>query len=329
METFRAFLIRQTDDGLSGAVTELTMDDLPAGTVTIRVRYSSVNYKDALASSPAGRVVKAYPIVPGIDLAGTVISSSDPRFKEGDEVLATGYELGTSRFGGYCEIARVPGEWVVPLPQGLSAKEAMALGTAGFTAALSIHRLEENGLRPGNGPVLVTGATGGVGSLSVSMLAGLGYETTASTGKSEEHGYLREIGAVNIVSREELVPETLRPLGKQLWAGAVDSVGGKTLAAALSGMRYGGAVAASGLTGGDAVPATVYPFILRGVSLLGIDSVYCAAETRLRIWERLATDLKPARLLARISREIPLEEVPGAMQELLNGTHLGRTIVKL
>ncbi|WP_274652519.1 acryloyl-CoA reductase [Paenibacillus humicola] len=326
---FRALLIRQTENGLDTGIRDMTMDDLPEGEVAIRVSYSSVNYKDALACSPNGRVVKSYPMVPGIDLAGTVLSSADGRYREGDEVIVTGYELGTAHYGGYSEIARVPADWIVPLPKGLSAKEAMALGTAGLTAALSIRRLEQNGLRPGQGPVLVTGATGGVGSLAVSMLSGLGYEVTASTGKAVEREYLRLLGAHAVIDRSELEPADARPLGKQLWAGAVDSVGGPTLAYVLGTTRYGGSVAASGLTGGSTLPATVYPFILRGVSLLGIDSVYCDMDTRRQLWQRMAADLKPRRLLDGIGREIALDELGGVLKAMLSGSHRGRTIVRL
>jgi len=328
-ETFRALVVEQEGEGILASIGQLSHDDLPEGGVLIRVRYSSINYKDALALSPEGRVVKKYPIVPGIDLAGTVASSQDPRYKEGDEVIVTGYELGISHHGGFSEYARVPGDWVAPVPAGLTAREAMALGTAGLTAALSIHRLEQNGLRPDQGPVLVTGATGGVGSLAVSMLSGLGYEVAASTGKPSEHDYLRSLGAASIVDRAELAPEKIRPLDKQRWAGAVDPVGGRQLAYVLSAVVYGGSVAVSGLTGGGDVPTSVYPFILRGVNLLGIDSVYCPAETRSALWKRMANELKPKQLSESISREVTLDELPQAASRLLQGTGTGRTIVKL
>jgi putative YhdH/YhfP family quinone oxidoreductase len=328
-ETFRALVVEQEGEGIHASIGQLSYDDLPEAGVLIRVRYSSINYKDALALSPEGRVVKKYPIVPGIDLAGTVASSQDPRYKEGDEVIVTGYELGISHHGGFSEYARVPGDWVAPVPAGLTAREAMALGTAGLTAALSIHRLEQNGLRPDQGPVLVTGATGGVGSLAVSMLSGLGYEVAASTGKPSEHDYLRSLGAASIVDRAELAPEKIRPLDKQRWAGAVDPVGGRQLAYVLSAVVYGGSVAVSGLTGGGDVPTSVYPFILRGVNLLGIDSVYCPAETRSALWARMANELKPKQLSESISREVTLDELPQAASRLLQGTGTGRTIVKL
>ncbi|CAG7643284.1 acryloyl-CoA reductase [Paenibacillus allorhizosphaerae] len=328
-DTFRAFVVNRTEDTWSADIKTLTAAELPEGNVTVRVAYSSVNYKDAMAASPNNKVVKAYPMVPGIDLAGTVAESSDARFKPGDPVIATGYELGISHWGGYSELVRMPADWLVPLPSGLSLREAMALGTAGFTAALSIHRLEQNGLTPGSGPVLVTGASGGVGSLAVAMLTGLGYEVAASTGKDAEHDYLRQLGAGQILHRSELTPDAIPPLQRQRWAGAVDAVGGKTLAFVLGTVRYGGSVAVSGVTGGADVATTVYPFILRGVNLLGIDSVYCPMDTRLALWKRLAGDLKPKGLLEGISQEITLDELPKTLERTLGGTGKGRTIVKL
>ncbi|MGG4033135.1 acryloyl-CoA reductase [Paenibacillus cisolokensis] len=329
MPTFQALVVSRENGRFGLDVQDLTIEDLPEGEVTIRVAYSSVNYKDGLASIPDGQVVKTYPIVPGIDLAGTVASSRDPRFKEGDEVLVTGYGLGVSHHGGFSQYARVPAEWVVPLPEGLTLKEAMAYGTAGFTAALSVHRLEEHGVAPDKGPVLVTGATGGVGSMAVAMLARKGYEIAASTGKDAEHDFLRRLGAGTVIHRSELLPENIRPLGKQLWAGAVDPVGGRSLAYILSAIRYGGSVAVSGLTGGSELPTTVLPFILRGVNLLGIDSVYCPMDLRLRLWQRMATDLKPNFKLDDICSEISLAELPGALSDILKGRQRGRTIVKL
>ncbi|CAH0118211.1 Putative quinone oxidoreductase YhfP [Paenibacillus sp. CECT 9249] len=329
MNQFRAFVVHQAEDGLHAAVAERSVNDLPQGEVTIRVAYSSVNYKDGLAASPRGNVAKHYPLVPGIDLAGTVLHSSDPRYAAGDEVLATGYGLGVSHDGGFSEVARVPADWIVPLPQGLSMKEAMAYGTAGFTAALSIQRLEENGLTPDGGPVLVTGATGGVGSMAVAMLAKSGYEVAASTGKASEHQYLRKLGAQEIIDRSDLVPEKIRALDAQRWAGAVDPVGGRGLAYILSTVKYGGSVAVSGLTGGTEWNATVFPFILRGVNLLGIDSVYCPMEKRLNLWERMAGELKPDHLLSDIGRETSLDELPAILNDILQGKVRGRTIVKL
>ncbi|WP_019004564.1 NADPH:quinone oxidoreductase family protein [Cohnella laeviribosi] len=329
MQTFRALVVNREKDKVAANIREMTFEELPEGEVTIRVAYSCVNYKDGLAAIPEGRVVKTYPIVPGIDLAGTVVASRDPRFKEGDEVLATGYELGVSRHGGFSQYARVPADWVVPVPEGLTLKEAMAYGTAGFTAALSIHRLEAHGVTPEKGPVLVTGATGGVGSLAVAMLAKIGYEVTASTGKDSEHAYLQKLGAANIVSRSSLSPEKIRPLDRQLWAGAIDPVGGKSLAYILSTTKYGGSVAVSGLAGGAELPTTVHPFILRGVNLLGIDSVYCPMDLRVRLWQRMASDWKPDGLLDEVISEVGLDELPGVLTSVLEGRHRGRTIVRL
>ncbi|REK67717.1 MAG: oxidoreductase [Cohnella sp.] len=329
MQTFRALVVNREKDQVVANIREMTFEELPEGEVTIRVAYSCVNYKDGLAAIPEGRVVKTYPIVPGIDLAGTVVASRDPRFKEGDEVLATGYELGVSRHGGFSQYARVPADWVVPVPEGLTLKEAMAYGTAGFTAALSIHRLEAHGVTPEKGPVLVTGATGGVGSLAVAMLAKIGYEVTASTGKDSEHAYLQKLGAANIVSRSSLSPEKIRPLDRQLWAGVIDPVGGKSLAYILSTTKYGGSVAVSGLAGGAELPTTVHPFILRGVNLLGIDSVYCPMDLRVRLWQRMASDWKPDGLLDEVISEVGLDELPGVLTSVLEGRHRGRTIVRL
>ncbi|WP_226672028.1 NADPH:quinone oxidoreductase family protein [Rossellomorea aquimaris] len=326
--SFKALVVNKTEEDFSLNVESLTHDDLPEGDVTIRVHYSSVNYKDGLASIPKGNIVKSYPFVPGIDLAGVVTSSEDSRYQEGDEVVVTSYELGVSHYGGYSEYARVPAEWVIPLPEGLTMKEAMTFGTAGFTAALSIHQLEKNGLSPDNGPVLVTGATGGVGSMAVSMLAKRNYDVIASTGKESEHDYLRDLGAKEIVSRDDVNPEKIRPIGKQRWAGAIDPVGGKTLAAVLSNTQYGGSVAVSGLTGGGDVPTTVFPFILRGVNLLGIDSVYCPKDLRVKLWERMATDLKPDGL-QDIQHEVSFDNLPEALSGILAGKARGRTVVKV
>ncbi|WP_068773517.1 acryloyl-CoA reductase [Paenibacillus sp. FJAT-26967] len=314
--------------GISLGIREMTVGELPAGELLVRVAYSGVNFKDGLASQPESHVVAAYPMILGIDLSGTVVSSADPRFSEGDQILVTGYGLGTGHFGGYSELARVPADWAVPVPGGLSLKDVMALGTAGFTAALSVQRLEDNGLRPDQGPVLVTGATGGVGGSAVSMLAGLGYDVTASTGKSSEHAYLRALGAKDVLPRETLSAEG-KALRREQYAAAVDPVGGASLPYVLSTIRYGGSVALSGLAGGGSFPATVYPFILRGVNLLGIDSVNCPAPLRRKIWERLAGDLKPRGLADMIQREITLEEVPAALEDILAGRMRGRAVVRL
>ena len=328
-QTFDAFVVNKQDNSFSVDVEHLTLNDLPEGEVLIRVQYSGVNYKDSLAGDPNGNIVTSYPMVPGIDLAGVVVSSEDSRFKEGDSVIATSYEIGVSHYGGYSEYARIPAEWVVPLPAGLSLKEAMTIGTAGFTAALSVLRLEQNGITPDSGNILVTGATGGVGSFAISILSKLGYSVHASTGKKSEHGYLKELGAAKILTREDVYNGTLRSLGKQKWAAAVDPVGGENLAAILSQIEYGGAVAVSGLTGGTKVPTTVFPFILRGVNLLGIDSVYCPMKVRQEVWNRLASDFKPSHIEALIQQEIGLKDLPEVLPTLLKGEARGRTIVKL
>ncbi|UQD51844.1 oxidoreductase [Bacillus methanolicus] len=327
--SFKALMVNKTEDDFSVDIKTISLNDLPDADVLIKVAYSGINYKDGLASIPNGKIVKSYPFIPGIDLAGVVVSSQDPRFREGDEVIATSYEIGVSHYGGYSEYARIPGDWIVPLPKGLTLKEAMVFGTAGFTAALSIQRLEDHGLTPDKGKVLVTGATGGVGSLAVSMLAKRGYDIVASTGKASEHDFLHKLGAKEIISREDVYNGKIRPLDKQLWAAAIDPVGGEQLASILSKIQYGGSVAVSGLTGGADVPATVFPFILRGVNLLGIDSVYCPMDIRKELWNRMATDLKPAALSDHIQKEITLEQLPETLPTILKGQARGRIIVKL
>ncbi|MBB6733738.1 acryloyl-CoA reductase [Cohnella zeiphila] len=330
METYQALTVDWKDSRLAAEIREYAMNDLPEGEVTIRVAYSGVNYKDGLASIPEGKIVRHYPHVPGIDLAGTVIASSDPAFREGDEVLVTGYGLGVSHPGGFSQVARVPAAWVVPLPPGLSAKAAMAIGTAGFTAALSVHRLEENGLAPGQGPVLVSGATGGVGSWAVAMLARSGYEVTASSRKSAEADYLKGLGAGGAISPADLESPDNRPLSRERWAGAVDPVGGPFLPGVLGSVRYGGSVALSGLTGGTDYAATVFPFILRGVNLLGIDSVQCPMGLRRTVWSRIASEWRPDdALLEAVSHEIALSELPDALAQVLQGRMRGRAVVAL
>lgn len=327
--SFRALVVDKQEDRFFLGVREITQDDLPEGEVTIRVSYSSINYKDGLACTPNGRIVSKYPFVPGIDLSGMVVASKDPRFREGDPVIVTSYELGVSHFGGFCEYARVPGSWVVPLPSGLSSREAMIYGTAGFTAALSVFRLIHNGLNPAQGPVLVSGATGGVGSMAVSILGKLGYDVVASTGKESEHEYLKALGAKEIINRDELTPDKIKPMDKMRWGGAVDPVGGKTLAYILSTLKYGCSAAVSGLTGGTELNTNVFPFILRGVNLLGIDSVYCPMNVRKQIWELLAGDWKQEQMLESIGREITLEAIPEVVEDILKGKVRGRTVVKI
>lgn len=329
MKTFDALVVNKQEEQFSVDVQKLTINDLPEGEVLIQVHYSGVNYKDSLASIPNGNIVKNYPFIPGIDLAGVVVSSEDPRFKEGDEVIATSYEIGVSHFGGYSEYARIPAKWVVPLPDGLTLKKTMIIGTAGFTAALSVQRLQDNGVSPEKGKVLVTGATGGVGSFAISILSKLGFEVEASTGKASEQDYLTSLGATSIVPREEVYDGKIRALGKQKWAAAVDPVGGEPLAALLSQIQYGGSVAVSGLTAGGNVPTTVYPFILRGVNLLGIDSVYCDMETRLKAWERLANVYQSESLEEFIQQEASLAQLPEVLPTLLKAQARGRILVKL
>lgn len=328
-ENFNALVVNKTDSQFLVDVKTLTLEDLSPGDVTVKVAYSSVNYKDGLASIPNGKILDTYPFVPGIDMAGTVVASKDSRFKEGDKIIATSYEIGIKSFGGFSEYARLKGDWIVPLPDGLSLKEAMAFGTAGFTAALSVQRLQDNGINPDKGEVLVTGATGGVGSLAVSILSKLGYHVVASTGKESEYDYLKSIGANEVISREEVNQEKIPALGKQRWAGAVDPVGGNTLASILSNCKYGASVAVSGLTGGPKVPTTVFPFILRGINLLGIDSAYCPMNIRKPLWNRMANEMKPETLLSDIGQEITLKELPSTLEKILKGQARGRSIVKL
>jgi acrylyl-CoA reductase (NADPH) len=326
LQSFRAFRIFEDNGKVEGRVVTASLDELSAGEVVIKAEASSVNYKDALAGTGAGKIIRRFPLIGGIDVAGTVASTSDGRFREGDPVLVTGYDLGVAHDGGYAGLVRVPAGWVVPRPDGLSARDAMAIGTAGFTAALSLVDMEQNGLKPERGPVIVTGATGGVGSVAVQLLAARGYDVTAMTGKDDEHEFLRSLGAKDVLSRKTLQMGT-RPLEKSLWAGAVDVAGGDTLAWLTRTMMYNGCIASSGLTAGTELKTTVLPFILRGVKLLGIDSVMCPAERRQAIWRRLATDLKPAGLGA-ITTAIDLEGLPGAFATLLAGGARGRFVVR-
>ena len=326
-DPFRAFRVFDEDGGVRGRVVDLDLGDLGPGDVVIETAHSSVNYKDALAATGAGKIIRRFPLVAGIDVAGTVASSGDARFREGQAVLVTGYDLGVAHDGGYAGVARVPADWVVAVPDGLTLLDAMTIGTAGFTAALSIVDLERNGLTPAQGPVIVTGATGGVGSLAVQMLAARGYQVTALTGKDGEHAYLKSLGAAEVRSRLTLQMGT-RPVEKPLWAGAIDVVGGDTLAWLTRTMMYNGAIASSGLTGGTELKTTVLPFILRGVKLLGIDSVMCPMPTRIEVWRRLASDLKPPQLKT-IATTIGLDDLPDAFATLLSGAARGRYVVEV
>jgi acrylyl-CoA reductase (NADPH) len=322
---FRALVAEKRGDDVVRELRMLDADDLPDGEVVVRIAWSSVNYKDALAVAPKGSVAQIYPLVPGIDLAGTVVAGED----DGAEVIVHGYDLGVAHHGGFAEYARVPAEWVVPLPSGLSTRQAMALGTAGFTAALSVQRLEEHGMRPDAGPVLVLGASGGVGSTAVGILAARGYEVHASTGKPEEADYLRGLGAAEVLTRAETSADSRRPLERERWAGCVDPVGGSSLAYALRTLRYGCGVASSGLTGGTDLETTVFPFILRSVVLIGVDSVNAPMDERRRVWDRLAGDLHPNMLDESITREVSLDEVDQLLDEVLAGNSVGRTVVKI
>jgi acrylyl-CoA reductase (NADPH) len=326
--TFRAFVALVEGDAVTRGVRTFAETDLPPGEVEVRVTWSSVNYKDGLATIPSGKVARISPLIPGIDLAGEVIASEDPTIPVGAAVLTHGHDLGVARHGGYAEYQRVPAGWIVPLPAGLTARLAMAVGTAGFTAALSVIRLEERGLRPSNGPILVTGASGGVGSTAVGILAGRGYEVWAATGKADEAGRLRGLGAAGVLARGEVTTESARPLESERWAGAVDCVGGSTLPYILRTLRRGGTVAASGNTGGPAFSTTVFPFILRAVGLVGIDSAVVPLAERRATWERIATDMRPNGLGDALT-EVTLDTLPGALDAILAGRARGRWIVRV
>ena len=326
MKKLSAYRIFEQDGKSQGHFVELSLDDLDPGEVVIQTHYSSVNYKDALAATGAGKVVRRFPCIGGVDASGAVISSEDARFKAGDEVLVSGYEMGVAHDGGYAEYVRVPADWVVPLPPGLSLFDAMALGTAGFTAAVSIHRLEQNELRPENGKVIVTGATGGVGSLAIQMLAQLGYHVVALTGKDSEHDYLKSLGAAEILSRKDMAMGT-RPLERAQWAGALDAAGGGTLAWLTRTMQQNGAIASFGNAGGIELHTTVLPFILRGVRLIGIDSAATVMPLRRLIWQRLATDLHPG-LLAQVAHRVPFADLPQVFPLMMQGKLRGRSVVE-
>lgn len=326
---FNALIMNKDEEsGLASATIEqIGLDQLPEAEVTVAVEYSTVNYKDGLCLSPkGGGLVRKYPHIPGIDFAGTVESSSDVRYKPGDKVVLTGWRVGEAHWGGYTQKARVRADWLVPLPEGLDARQAMAVGTAGFTAMLSVMALEDHGLKPGQGPVLVTGAAGGVGSVATAILANLGYEVAGVTGRPETEAYLRELGATQIVARDEINETVKRPLESETWAGCIDAVGGEMLARVLGQMKYGASVASVGLAGGAALPATVIPFLLRGVNLLGIDSVMQPYDNRLRAWQRLATDLPMDKLEAMV-QPATLSDLPKLGADILAGQVKGRVVV--
>lgn len=325
---FSAFRIHQEGSTVAGRLESITLDDVNPGEVVLRVAYSDVNYKDALAATGTGRILRRFPLVGGIDLAGRVVASSDPRFSPGDEALVVGCGLSETRDGGYCEYARVRGDDLVSLPDGLGLRDAMAIGTAGFTAALAVERMEQNGQTPALGPVLVTGATGGVGSIAIDLLQGRGYSVAALTGKASAAGYLKGLGASEIVLREGLEMGQ-RPLEKAHWGGAIDNLGGDILAWLTRTVQPRGNIASIGLAASVELQTTVLPFILRGVSLLGIHSVQVPDELRRKVWARLATDLRPRHLDAILTREVTLEELPGVFQDYVGGKVTGRTVVRI
>lgn len=324
---FPAFMFTNDPEAPRREVVEIGLEDLSTDGVLIEVEWSSVNYKDGLATSPKGKVARISPLIPGVDLAGTVVDSGGSRFAVGHKVIAHAYDIGVAHHGGYARYARIPADWVLELPEGLSTRDAMVIGTGGFTSAESVMALLDRGLRPADGPVLVTGATGGVGSMAITMLAALGYEVVASSGKKEAEEYLRSLGAARVIDRAELSVEDPKPLGAMTFAGAVDCVGGVTLANVLKRLNYGAAVAASGLTGGAGLATTVMPFILRGVALLGIDSVQLPMAQRVEVWKRLASDLKPAGI-DRIGHEIGLNQLDAVLTAILKGEVTGRYVVR-
>ena len=325
---FDALMVNKDEESgkTHAEVTQIDLDRLPEGDVTVAVEYSTVNYKDGLCIGPGGGLVRKYPHIPGIDFAGTVEASDDDRYKPGDKVVLTGWRVGEAHWGGYAQKARVKADWLVPLPEGLDTRQAMAVGTAGFTAMLSVMALEDHGLVPGNGPVLVTGAAGGVGSVAAAILAALGHEVAGVTGRPDTADYLKSLGATQIVAREELNETVKRPLESETWAGCIDAVGGEMLARVLGQMKYGGSVAAVGLAGGAGLPATVIPFLLRGVNLLGIDSVMQPYDNRLRAWQRIGKDL-PLSKLEDMVVPATLSDLPKLGADILNGQVRGRVVV--
>jgi len=328
MENFKAYRIRELDKKISARFEEMTVSELDPGDVVIRVAYSSVNYKDALAATGAGRVIRRFPCVGGIDMSGTVVESSDSRFAKGDAVIATSYDLGVSRDGGFAQYARVPAEWIVHMPPGMTLFEAMALGTAGYTAALGVMRMEQNGLKPAGGPVVVNGATGGVGSIAIDILSRLGFAVTALTGKESETGYLKGLGAKDVMLRSSIDFSKIKPMDKTLWAGAVDNLGGEALSWLMSTMQQSGTIACIGNASSFNFSATVFPLILRGVSLLGIDSGYTPMPLRSEAWRRLSTDMKPAHL-EELTVTVPFAELGGTFDRLIKGQMRGRYVVDM
>jgi len=328
MSAFKAYRIFDEDGKVASRFVDMKLDELDPGEVVVKVAYSSVNFKDALAATGAGKIIRRFPCNGGIDLSGTVEKSSDPRFKPGDEVIATSYDIGVSHDGGYAEYCRVPADWVVPMPKGLDPYSSMVLGTAGFTAGLAVERMEHEGLKPGNGPVIVTGATGGVGSIAVDILAANDYHVVALTGKEAQTDYLKKLGAAEVMLRSSLDLSKIRPLSKETWAGAVDNLGGDVLSWIASTMKVAGALASIGLAASHEFNTTVMPFILRGVSLLGIDSVNAAMNVRAKVWQRLATDLRPRHLDA-MATDVAFADLPGVFGKVLKSQVKGRTVIRI
>ena len=329
MKSFKAYKLTEADKKIRAEFVDCTLDELDPGDVVVRVAYSDVNYKDALAATGKGRILRRPSCIGGIDFSGTVVSSTDPRFTKGDAVLAAGFDLGVAHHGGYAEYARVPADWLTKLPQGMTLWDAMAFGTAGFTAGIAIVRMEHNGLKPANGPVIVSGATGGVGSIAISSLAKLGYHVVALTGKAAEAEWLKKLGAKEVKLRSELDLTKIKPLDKAIWAGAVDNLGGEVLAWMASTMKVNGVIAAIGLAASANLNTTVMPFILRGASLLGINSTDSpSAELRLEVWRRLATDLRPP-LLKDLVQTVPFERLPTGFDRFINAQVRGRVVVDL
>jgi NADPH2:quinone reductase len=328
MQPFRAYRIHRNDGRITARLEEVSLDDLTPGDVVVRVRYSTINFKDALAATGTSPILRKYPLAGGIDLSGEVVSSGDARYTPGQQVLVTGCGLSETQDGGYAEYSRLQGDWVIPLPAGLSLADAMKIGTAGFTAALAIHRMEQNGQKPSNGPILVNGATGGVGSLAINMLAGLGYEVVALSGKADADEYLREIGAAKILRRQELHLGA-KPMEAVQWAGAIDNLGGDVLTWLTRTVDFWGNIASIGLAASHELHTTVMPFILRGVNLLGINSVATPRDVRLAVWNRIATDLKPAKLDRICSKTVGFDQLPGQFDDYIKGNVTGRTLVKI
>jgi alcohol dehydrogenase len=328
MTNFKAFWVEKTDDGVAHSVIERSTDDLPEGELLVKVAYSSLNYKDAMSAKGLPGVTRNYPHTPGIDAAGVIVESTDSGFAEGDEVIVIGYDLGMNTAGGYGQYIRVPANWAVKMPAGLDAREAMIIGTAGFTAALCVDKIEQMGAQPSDGPVVVTGATGGVGSVAVALLAKLGYDVVASSGKAEKDDYLKSLGAGSVISRADLSEENKRPMAAETWAHGIDTVGGEILSNVIKGLKYSGSVAICGLVASPAFSTTVLPFILRNVNVLGVDSVELPLAKKQEIWHRLATDLKPD-ALDKMTTEVALDGLSDVIDSIIQGGVSGRTLVKL